>query len=418
MKRHILFVIDSLAGGGAEKIMSCLLNGLDKDKFKVSLYNSLDFKIGYEIPDTVNLYSSSNQELMSTGNNDYDMDRLIERIAKFYNFNYYTSKEIYSKKRGEMEKFLGDLYLSSRVLNGIIQKDKPDLIVSFLVNSNLIVLINKYLFKTDIPICCSDHTILSREIKSFPYQFFYKMLVKLLYKRSDYHIAVSEGSKDDLVKYCGFPKNKIITIYNGIDADNVKKESKEKLDDEIEEILQDKNTNKIITSGRLTNVKNHELLIRAFNKIENRSNTKLLILGTGEKKEELQTLANNLGIGDDVLFLGWRKNPFNIISRCDLFVLSSNWEGLPLVIIEAMSLGIPVISTDCPSGPREILENGKYGVLVKPKDEDKLADAITRLLSDRQLRSELSELGKQRANDFSLKKMIDNYEELFTNILQ
>ena len=165
-------------------------------------------------------------------------------------------------------------------------------------------------------------------------------------------------------------------------------------------------------------MKNQELIIRAYNKIKNRSNTKLLILGQGEKKEELQTLANNLGIGDDVIFLGWRKNPFNIISQCDLFVLSSDWEGLPLVIIEAMSFGIPVISTDCPSGPREILENGKYGVLVKPKDEDKLADAISKLLSDRQLRSELSELGKRRANEFSLKKMLDNYEELFTNILQ
>ena len=139
-----------------------------------------------------------------------------------------------------MEAFLGDFYLSSRVLNGIIQKDTPDLIVSFLVNSNLIVLINKYLFKTDIPTCCSDHTIISREINSFPYLYFYKLLIKLLYKRSDYHIAVSEGSKDDLVKYCRLPKDKVITIYNGIDIDNAKKESREKLDDEIEEILQDK----------------------------------------------------------------------------------------------------------------------------------------------------------------------------------
>ncbi|MFI5322031.1 MAG: glycosyltransferase [Thermodesulfobacteriota bacterium] len=418
MKRHILFVIDSLAGGGAEKIMCNLVSGLDTGKFKASIYMSLDSKIEYDIPDTVKLYSSANQELMSTDNNDSRIELLIERIAKFYNFKYFTSKECYSKKREEMEKFLGDLYLSSKVLNGIIQKEKPDLIVSFLVNSNLIVLINKYLFKTDIPACCSDHTILSREIKSFPYLFCYRMLIKLLYKRSDYHIAVSEGSKDDLVKYCWLPKDKVIKIYNGIDIENVKKESEEKLNGETEEILQDKNTKKIITSGRLTNVKNHELLIRAYNKMQFRSNTKLLILGTGEKKEKLQNLANNLGIGDDVLFLGWRKNPFNIISRCDLFVLSSDWEGLPLVIIEAMSLGIPVISTDCPSGPGEILENGKCGVLVKPKDENKLADAITKLLSDRQLRYELSELAKRRANDFSLKTMIDNYEELFTNILQ
>lgn len=418
MKRHILFVIDSLAGGGAEKIMSYLVNGLDKGKFKASIYMSLDRKIEYEIPDTVNLYSSANQELMATNNNDYEMDLLIEKITKFYNFKYYTSKDIYSKKREEMEKFLGDIYLSSKILNGVINKEKPDLIVSFLVNSNLIALINKYLFITDIPICCSDHNTISKEINSLPYPFFYKMLIRHLYKKSDYHISVSEGAKNDLVKYCGLPKNKIVTIYNAVDIDKVKKESKEKLDDDIADILRDKNTKKIITSGRLTNQKNQELLIRAYNRIKNRPDTKLLILGQGEKKEELQALANNLGIGDDVLFLGWRKNPFNIIAQCDLFVLSSDWEGLPLVIIEAMSLGVPVISTDCPSGPREILENGKYGILVKPKNENKLADAITKLILDKEFRSKLSELSKQRANDFSLRKMIDNYEKFFTAILQ
>lgn len=418
MKPHILFVIDSLAGGGAERIMSYLVNCLDRDKFKVSLYISLDLKIDYEIPDTINLYSSSNQEFMATDNTDYDMDLLIERIAKFYNFKYYTSKEIYSNKRKEMEKFLGDLYQSIRVLHGIIQREKPDLIVSILVNSNIIVLLNKYLFKIDIPICCSDQNTISKEVKSLRYPFFYKMLIRHLYRKSDYNIAVSEGAKSDLSKYCGLPKNKIITIYNAVDTDKVRRESNEKLENDLEEILRDRNTKKIVTSGRLTEQKNHELLIRAYKKIKDRSNTKLLIVGQGEKKAELQALANRLGIGDEVLFLGWRKNPFNIIAQCDLFVLSSNWEGLPLVIIEAMSLGTPVISTDCPSGPREILEDGKYGILVKPKDENKLADAITELISDNELRSKLGELSKLRANDFSLKKMIDSYERLFTKILQ
>ena len=105
MKWHILFVIDSLAGGGAEKIMSYLVSGLDTGKFKASIYMSLDCKIEYEIPDTVKLYSSANQELMSTDDNDYDMDILIERIAKYYNFKYYFSEEIYSKKERKWKRF-------------------------------------------------------------------------------------------------------------------------------------------------------------------------------------------------------------------------------------------------------------------------------------------------------------------------
>lgn len=418
MKRHILFVIDSLVGGGAEKIMSYLVNGLNKEKYRVSIYISLDTKIEYEISNMVNIYSSSNQELKTVYDNEFDIKLKIEKIAKFYNIKYFTSNNMYSKKREDMEKFLRDIYLSSTVLNGIIQKEKPDLIVSFLINSNLITLIARNLFQFDIPICCSDHNTLSTEIKSLPYPFLYSSVIRLLYKKSDYHVAVSEGSKNDLIKFCGLPNKNIYTIYNGIDLDKVKKQSAEQLDDDLTEILADKSTRKIVTSGRLTDQKNQSLLIRAYKKIQNRSNTKLLILGTGEKQENLQQLAEKLGLDDDVLFLGWRKNPFNIISKCDVFVLSSDWEGLPLVLIEAMSLGVPVISTDCPSGPSEILEGRKYGVLVQPNNENKLAEAITKLLSDNQLRSELSRSGKERARNFSLEKMVDSYEKFFATVIQ
>jgi len=418
MKRHILFVIDSLVGGGAEKIMSYLVNGVNKEKYRVSIYISLDTKIEYEISDMVNIYSSSNQELKTVYDNESDIKLKIEKIAKFYNIKYFTSNNTYSKKREDMEKFLRDIYLSSTVLNGIIQKEKPDLIVSFLINSNLITLIARNLFQFDIPICCSDHNTLSSEIKSLPYPFLYSSVIRLLYKKSDYHVAVSEGSKSDLIKFCGLPNKNIYTIYNGIDLGNVKKQSTEQLDDDITEILADKSIRKIITSGRLADQKNQSLLIRAYKKIQNRSNTKLLILGTGEKQEDLQRLTEKLGLDVDVLFLGWRKNPFNIISKCDVFVLSSDWEGLPLVLIEAMSLGVPVISTDCPSGPSEILDGGKYGILVQPNNENKLAEAIAKLLSDNQLRSELSRSGKERARNFSLEKMVDSYEKFFATVIQ
>lgn len=420
MKRRILFVIDSLRGGGAEKITSHLLNGLDRDKYDLSLYLSLDPSIEYEVPESVNTYFSYNHELISADEYE-DEDQIeenIEKIAKYYNLIYFRSQNTYNKKREEMEKFLWDMYKSSQVLKGIIDIEKPDLIFSSLINSNLIVLMLRHFHHIRTPICCSDHNTLSKEIQSLPYPFLYKIMIRLLYKKADYHISVSEQSGKDLIRHFRISKDKVFTIYNGLDLDEIKNKSNEKLDEDLYSILSNKHINKIITSGRLTVQKNQELLIRAFGKLENRENSKLLILGSGEKKEDLKKLAHDLGVSNDVIFLGWRNNPFNIISACDLFVLCSHWEGHPLVLIEALTLGVPIISTDCPSGPSEILDNGKYGVLVKKNNVKKLASAITNMISNSELRNNLVLKSGSRAVDFSLGNMLENYETFFTRIFE
>jgi len=139
----------------------------------------------------------------------------------------------------------------------------------------------------------------------------------------------------------------------------------------------------VLAVGRLTAQKDYPTLLRAFAKVRSRRNCRLIILGEGELRDSLEALTSQLGIADSVQLPGFADNPFAWMSKASLFVLSSAWEGLPNVLIQAMACGTPVVSTDCPSGPAEILENGKWGRLVPVGDEVALAEAMDRALEDK-----------------------------------
>ncbi len=141
--------------------------------------------------------------------------------------------------------------------------------------------------------------------------------------------------------------------------------------------------------------------------------SRLVILGDGGKRSNLEKLARQLGIERQVTFLGFQTNPFKYLARSDIFVLSSLWEGFALVIVEAMACGIPVISTRCPSGPDEIITDGVNGLLVPVADETALAEAILRLLKDKKLAVKLAQAGTKRAEDFAITKIIKQYEAIF-----
>ncbi len=133
---------------------------------------------------------------------------------------------------------------------------------------------------------------------------------------------------------------------------------------------------RIMTVGRLKRVKNHALLIRAFAKVSEIQPARLMIVGDGELRDELEALIAELGLGGKVVLPGFVNDPTPLYRSADLFVLSSNYEGFGNVIVEAMACGVPVVSTDCPAGPSEILENGRFGTLVPVGDVDALASAM------------------------------------------
>lgn len=143
---------------------------------------------------------------------------------------------------------------------------------------------------------------------------------------------------------------------------------------------------------------------------------RLMVLGEGELKETLIDEVGRLELKDKIAFLGFQDNPFKYISRARVFVLSSSYEGFGNVLIEAMALGIPVVSTRCPSGPEEIIQDGINGILVPPDDEQALAESIRTLLVREDLRSRIAKAGRERAEDFRARKIACEYEDVFREV--
>jgi len=163
----------------------------------------------------------------------------------------------------------------------------------------------------------------------------------------------------------------------------------------------------VIAAGRLDQVKDFPTLLRAFARLADKK-LRLVVLGEGGQRLTLENLARELGIAGRVDFPGWIANPFALMSRARLFVLSSRYEGLGNVLVEALACGCPVVSTDCPHGPREILENGKWGALVPVGDDAALAAAMETALSQNPDRAAL----KRRAQFFSVKRAVAEYEKV------
>jgi glycosyltransferase involved in cell wall biosynthesis len=163
----------------------------------------------------------------------------------------------------------------------------------------------------------------------------------------------------------------------------------------------------ILAVGRLTVQKDFPTLIRAFAQVRRAHVARLVILGDGEERAAIEALTQELGVARDVSLPGFARNPYAYMARAGLFVLSSRWEGLPGVLIEALYCGVPVISTDCPSGPREILKNGQYGLLVPVGNVDKLASAM-----DTALAHKLPRASRESCQPFELDTVVNQYLNL------
>ena len=158
----------------------------------------------------------------------------------------------------------------------------------------------------------------------------------------------------------------------------------------------------ITTVGRLVDLKDHPTLIRAFARVRESHEATLQIVGAGPNKDRLAALAGELGVSEDVLLLGWHDDPYSVLQESDIFVLSSTTEGFGIVLVEALACGLPAVSTDCKGGPREILEDGRSGLLVPVGDPEPMAAAILRLIEDEGLYAAMSSRATKRAGDFDL----------------
>ena len=262
-----------------------------------------------------------------------------------------------------------------------MSQENPDVVLSFGEGQNLVSLSKRGRGRR--------HIINSQNPPSLIYtginKFIYTRLIRKLYPRADCAIALSEGVKSDLVMNFGLPEESVRVIYNPIDCKQARSEAEE----EVTEPLFETGIPVILNVGRLVAQKNQALLIRSFARVRRRVPSALAFLGQGPLERELHNLARSLEVEEDVHFLGWRSNPFKYMRRAQVFALSSDYEGFGNVLVEAMACGCPVISTDCPYGPGEILENDKNGLLVPVGDEAALAEAIGRMLQDRLCETDL-----------------------------
>jgi glycosyltransferase involved in cell wall biosynthesis len=205
-------------------------------------------------------------------------------------------------------------------------------------------------------------------------------LMRHLYPWANGVVVVSEGVRDDMVQLTNIPRRHISVIYNpSVVGAETEEKAKQPLDHPW---FKPDQPPVLVAVGRLQQQKDYPMLLQAFAQVRRSQPARLLILGEGKERPMLEALIRELDLEEDVGLPGFVMNPYAYMARASLFVLSSRWEGLPTVLIEALCCGTPAVSTDCPSGPREILRNGKYGKLTPVGDAAAFAQAIKAALAD------------------------------------
>lgn len=308
---------------------------------------------------------------------------------------------------------LVDLQASSvaKSLPGLVRylrDEKPRSLLSTLKHANMAALWAKRLSRVPVKLTIREANMVTQgaaNALSLKDRFI-PLFMPLFYPWADNVIAVSIGVAEDLARATRLRLSKIRVIYNPLDLKKISREAEEVPDHPW---FTGQATPVILGAGRLSRAKDFSTLIKAYALVRQQHlGAKLVILGEGPERAELIDLTRKLGIENDVDLLGHVGNPFSYMSRASVFVLSSAWEGLPNVLIQALALGTPVVSTDCPSGPAEILDNGAYGPLVAVGDAQNLANAIISLLCSPGDPQAL----KQRALMFSSERICEKYLEV------
>ncbi|MBU9713493.1 glycosyltransferase [Evansella tamaricis] len=350
-------------------------------------------------------------------------ERMIINLAKSFNDKGYNVELIVSKYKGPYISLLPDNlpivdlnvskgYMALPGLIKYLKNNKPDVILSALSLANIICLLAKQFSRVNTRVIVSERNHLSSAIRnSRNYKLrLIPFFIKKLYPKADKVVTISNGIANDLIAYCQLPETNITTIYNPAYTTDILEKGYQKLNNKIfyEE------THVILGVGRLVPQKDFPTLIKAFKIVNQKVKAKLVILGEGSERGHLEKIVKDLDLENDVILPGFVNNPFAYMSNASLFVLSSAWEGFGNVLVEAMACGVGVVSTNCPSGPSEILEDGKFGTLVEVGDEIGMANAIIDYLR----KPKDSGLLKDRAMDFSLEKISEQYLNiLFPNNL-
>ncbi len=400
MKKNILILVDSLKiGGGSDKVAAILGSELHNKGYNVSFLTLMD-------------------------------------DSPKYNFkgSYYTlnERDIYGN---DLKRGLNLLKYSPKVKD-ICEELKIDTIISAGDPANFHAIFSRLFFKNRVQLIITQH--MNPDIfKNSPMKY---RLIKFFYTYADEIICVSKEIERIFKEDYGFKNTS--TIYNMMDIENNLELSLEEVSGRYKEFYKnpDKNFN-FINIGRLNRQKGQWFLIRSFRKVvDKHKNARLFILGIGDLKDELEALIHDLHLDRNVFLLGEQENIFPFLKNSDCFILTSLWEGLPMALIEALSMNIPIISTDCKTGPREILSPeldlnktvnypyyGNYAILTQPlpnellfknlkevpllKSEEILVESMIKIIEDKNLRMDYSN-GQKIARNFDKEKILSQWNKL------
>jgi glycosyltransferase involved in cell wall biosynthesis len=303
---------------------------------------------------------------------------------------------------------------SANVLSAVIplaayfRRQRPDIVLSTSSGTNVTVLLAAALSSHGPRLVISERNVLLHA-RATARRRLILLLKRLTYSRADAVTAVSQCVRDDLVARLHLRPDRVRVVYSPVSLDEVAALARAPASHPW--LKQDLPV--VLSAGRLVPAKDHHLLLRAFHSVRTRRAARLIILGEGPLRQALLAEARRLGMGD-VALPGFDPNPFAYMARCSVFVLSSRFEGLPGVLMQAMACGSAVISTDCPCGPAEIIEPGVSGLLTPVGDSGALADAISGLLDDPPERERLGEAARRAAQRFSTERIVPLYEAALT----
>lgn len=300
------------------------------------------------------------------------------------------------------------LFLAVPMLARYLRRDRGGVLLSAASHVHVPLLLARRLVRGDIPVVLrmSNHLSRTRADGTRPERrLVATFLARRLFPDSRAAIAVSQGVADDLIEVAGYPRHRIRTIANPVQCDDLRERASAPLEHPW---FAPGQPPVVLGVGRLVRQKDFPTLVRAFARVRAERPARLVILGRcgkDRRRRELEELIAKLGVTDDVCLAGYVDNPAPYMRGAALLALSSAWEGLPGVLIEAMACGCPVVSTDCPSGPRELLDDGRLGPLVPVGDDAALAAAILRTLDSPPDRAAL----EARAADFGVDRAVDHY---------
>jgi len=412
----IMILISSLVEGGAEKATVNLVRNFIDQGFKVDLILFWREGVYFDfLPKAVRVISlSMNSSNIVHHSRLYRVFRFIfHRELKSVRLDFLMKLD---KLRKRIRSYFGQKSQGLERWNPYVlrladylRETRPKALLAVMTEANLVAIKAKQLAHVPSHLVLSERTTSSLYLQEHPRGDFMKRCIREFYPKADIVVAVSKGVAEDLVENFGLPPEKVRVIYNPVMVSEVQRMAAEEVDHPW---FKPDQPPVILGVGRLVPAKDFPTLLRAFSLVRQVRPARLVILGEGkgEERPKLERIAYQLGIQNDVLMPGFVKNPYAFMAKSAVFVLSSAYEGCPNVVIEALACGCPVVSTDCRSGPREILDGGRYGRLVSVGDVEGLARAILETLENPNMPAD-KEARIRRAMDFSIDKIANQYLE-------